>query len=248
MPALRLPARRLPAAALTLCVSTSALAACASSVAGNGTGAGPRNGVLTSPAASTSAGSASKAPSSATSSKPSSSAASSSTSANTHPVPSAPLRTVTARGSNGTTYVVKIWAENSTTDCAAHAYGAVVNFLKHHPCYGLRQVLATTTVDGKEVGFAQRSIGFRGGERSSYRAAGQFRELVTRSGTGNVNDLMREGYRLPSGPTSVPFPNAFSALGQDNGVTVVEAWYVHGPTPDNDPPLVRMAQDIFLQV
>ena len=33
------------------------------------------------------------------------------------------------------------------------------------------------------------------------------------------------GLALPSGPTSVPFPNAFSVLGQDSGVTIVEAWY-----------------------
>jgi hypothetical protein len=148
----------------------------------------------------------------------------------------------------GGTYVVKLWAETEVRDCAAHAYGAVVRFLRKHPCYGMRQVLATTTVDGRPVGFAQRSIGFRGGMNKSYAAAGKFRELVTQSGTGNLDDLMREGYRLPSGPSSVPFPNAFSALGQDNSVTVVEAWYLDGPTPDNDPPLVKMAQDIFLRV
>jgi hypothetical protein len=70
---------------------------------------------------------------------------------------------------------------------------------------------------------------------------------VSRNGTGNLNDLMREGYRLPNGPTSVPFPNAFSALAQDNNVTVVEAWYLNGATRDNDPPLEQMAQDIYLQ-
>jgi len=85
------------------------------------------------------------------------------------------------------------------------------------------------------------------GDRA-YRTAGAFRSLVTRSGTGNLNDLLREGYRLPSGPTSVPFPNAFDAQSQDAGVTVVEAWYLDGHTPDNDPPLVHMAQDLFLQV
>jgi hypothetical protein len=155
---------------------------------------------------------------------------------------------VTAHGSNGTSYVIKIWADKKVTNCAAHAYGAaVVKFLRRHPCFDMRQVLATTTVDGRAVGFASRAIGFRGGMKKSYRAAGKFRNLVTRSGTGNLNDLMREGYRLPSGPSAVPFPNAFSALGQDNSVTVVEAWYLKGPTPDNDPPLVRMAEDIFLQ-
>ncbi len=156
---------------------------------------------------------------------------------------------MTAHAPDGTSYIVEIWADKQVSECAAHAYGApVISFLRRHPCDGMRQVLATTTVDGKAVGFAQRTIGFRGGMNRSYRAAGQFRELVSRSGTGNLNDLMREGYRLPSGPSTVPFPNAFSALGQDNSVTIVEAWYLHGRTPDNDPPLVRMAQDIFLQV
>jgi hypothetical protein len=102
-------------------------------------------------------------------------------------------------------------------------------------------------VNGKDVGFAQRSIGFMGGTPASYKTSGNFLKLVSKDGTGNLNDLMREGYRLPSGPKSVPFPNAFSALGQDNNVTIVEAWYLKGATPDNDPALEKMAQDIFLQ-
>jgi hypothetical protein len=229
------PVRFLFAASLAACVLSTA--ACASEVAGSGTGAGPRSGAVLPSSASasglpsgSSAAGSSAAPSASAGSSARSSAGSSSA-PGTHPVPSTPLRTVTAHAPNGTSYVVKIWAENEVTDCAAHAYGApVISFLRQHPCFGMRQVLATTTVDGKPVGFAQRSIGFRGGMNRSYRAAGQFRELVSRSGTGNLNDLLREGYRLPSGPSAVPFPNAFSALGQDNSVTIVEAWYLNGPT------------------
>jgi hypothetical protein len=157
------------------------------------------------------------------------------------------VRTVRVSGHHGD-YVVQVWAETEVRDCAAHAYGAVVAYLRKHPCNGMQQLLATTTVNGKPVGLASRSIGFRGTGGSAYRVAGGFRSLVTKSGTGNLNDLLREGYRLPSGPTSVPFPNAFDAQSQDAGVTVVEAWYLNGHTPDNDPPLVHMAQDLFLQV
>ncbi len=140
-----------------------------------------------------------------------------------------------------------MWAEQTSTDCAAHAYGQVAGFLAAHPCFGISQVLATTAIDGRAVGFAQNGVGFKGDLQVSYRAARDFGALITRDGTGNLDDLFREGYRLPAGPDHVPSPDAFKALGQDNGVTVVDAWYLDGPTPDNDPPLVKMAEDIFLQ-
>jgi hypothetical protein len=238
-------------AAVTACLSLG-VCACATQVAGKGTGAGSHNGppVASTPALSASASAtASSAPAPSTSAPSSAVASTSSSAAAPHPVPSQPLRTVTARGGNGSTYVVKLWAEVELKDCAANAYGApVIAFLRQHPCAGIRSVLATTAVNGRAVGFAQRSIGFRGAGDSSYRTAGRFRALVSRSGTGNLDDLMRAGYRLPSGPTQVPFPNAFNAQGQDNGVSIVEAWYLSGPTADNDPALERMEQDIFLQV
>jgi hypothetical protein len=167
----------------------------------------------------------------------------------THPVPSAPLRTDTAQGQNGTTYRVDLWAEVNTPTCADHAYGApMIAFLRAHQCVGLTRKLATTTVSGRGVGLAISDLGFRDPDPASYRSAGQFVTLVSKDGTGNLDDLLREGYRLPSGPTRVPSPDAFSALGQDNGVEVVDAWYLSGPTPDNDPALVQLAQSIFLQL
>jgi hypothetical protein len=157
------------------------------------------------------------------------------------------VRTVRVNGQHGD-YVVKVWAEAQVHDCGAHAYGAVVAYLRRHPCTGMGQLLATTTVNGRPVGLASRTISFSGTGDGAYRTADAFRSLVTKSGTGNLNDLLREGYRLPSGPTSVPFPNAFDAQSHNAGVTVVEAWYLDGHTPDNDPPLIHMAQDLFLQV
>jgi hypothetical protein len=164
------------------------------------------------------------------------------------PAPSSPVRTATVPAGS-TTYLVKIWTETTNADCAAHAYGApVISYLQAHPCSGVTRLLATTTVNGKSVGFAQSAIGFKGTAPDVYTTAGRFRSLVTQEGTGNLNDLLREGRRLPSGPTAVPSPDAFSALGQDAGVTIVDAWYLDQPTPDNDPALVKMAHDIFLQI
>jgi hypothetical protein len=165
-----------------------------------------------------------------------------------HPAPSAPLRTATVRAGGGTTYVIKIWADVRNATCFDHAYGPpVVTFLTQHPCQGLQRVLGTTTVNGRPVAFAEAALGFNGPPSDPYKYASEFSTLVRKDGTGNVNDLLREGYRLPDGPTSVPYPDAFNCVGQDQGVTVWDAWYLDGPTPNNDKALVRMTTDIFLQ-
>jgi hypothetical protein len=164
------------------------------------------------------------------------------------PAPETPVKTIQVHGTAGT-FTVQVWARQTGKDCAEHAYGSpVIKYLGAHPCASMTRLLATTTVGGRAVGFAQESVTFAGGYPQMYTYAGKFRALVTKDGTGNINDLMREGYRLPSGPASVPYPNAFNAQFQDAVTTVVEAWYLDGSTPDNDPALVQMEQDCFLQV
>ncbi len=166
----------------------------------------------------------------------------------THPVPADPLRTATVNASSGRKYVVKIWADVKDDTCFDHAYGTqMITFLTEHPCSGLERILATTTVGGRDVGFAESSTGFPGTPKDPYKYAGEFSRLELADGTGSIKDLLMEGYRLPSGPTSVPASEAFNVLGQDNGVTVWDAWYLDGATPAGDKALIRMTQDLFLQ-
>lgn len=163
------------------------------------------------------------------------------------PAPSKPIRVATVTAADAT-YTVEVWAQAQDKDCAAHAYGQpVIHYLLSHSCLGVNRLLATTTVNGRPAGIAQSTVAFGGAQPTSYRAAGDFRALVSQDGTGNINDLMREGRRLPAGPDAVPSPDAFAALAQDNGVVIVESWYLDGPTPDNDPALVKMAQETILQ-
>lgn len=164
-------------------------------------------------------------------------------------MPGHPVRTATIVGASGRTYVINVWAVSRVTVCWRHAYGApVIAYLKQHHCRAVTRLLATTRVGGRDVGFAQSAVVFAGATaEQAYSAAGNFRTLVSKDGTGNLNDLFREHYRLPAGPSSVPSPDAFDAEAQDNGVTVVDAWYLAGRTPVNDPALVRMAKDIYLQ-
>lgn len=163
----------------------------------------------------------------------------------TRPVPTSPVRTVTVDGEHDS-YVIQVWAQVNNDSCYDHAYGQpVITYLTTYPCRGLTRVLASTVVDGRDVGVAQSSFSFSGAPPTVYKTAGNFRKLVDQDGTGNLRDLFREGYRMPDGPTSVPAPDAFSALSQDSAVTVVDAWYLDGPTPANDPKLERMAKDLF---
>ena len=165
-----------------------------------------------------------------------------------HGVPSAPIRTVTVHAADRRTYVVEIWADVTDDTCFDHAHGdPVVTFLTKHPCTGLRRYLGTTTVGGRRVGFALSSTGFDGPPSNPYEWAGQFTKLEEQDGTGSIDDLLSDGYRLPEGPTSIPADEAFNVVGQDEGVTVWDAWYLDGPTPDNAKALIKMTQDLFLQ-
>jgi hypothetical protein len=219
------------------------LAACSSTTNGSGQDAASRAPVTHdfSTAASGSVSASSAAP--VTSGAPASAPAS-----DIHPAPAAPLHTVSVSGTSGTTFQVKIWQERDDKTCFDHAYGTpMVTFLTEHPCRGLHRVLATTTVNGRPVALAESSTGFNGaGPNDPYKYTAQFKALEEADDTGSINDLLREGYRLPSGPSSVPSSEVFNVLGQDNGVVIYDVWYEDGPTSAKDPALIQLTEDVFL--
>jgi hypothetical protein len=157
------------------------------------------------------------------------------------------LKVITVRAAHHRTYVLKVWAKVHTPFCAPHAHGQVRHFLARHSCTGLTRYLVTTKVEGRRVGFAQSTVGFKGKNvQQTYKITGEFRQLITKDGTGNFNSLFSSGYHTPAGPQYIPSPDAFKALSQDSVVTSVDAWYLHGRTPSNAAPLIRMAKDIYL--
>jgi hypothetical protein len=167
--------------------------------------------------------------------------------ADAHPVPNKPLKTITVHSGNHK-YVLKVWAKQKSKNCRAHAYGQPLrHFLANHRCSHLVRYLVTTKVNGHGVGFAQSAVEIPGTKKDPYGNAGKFKKLVDKNGTGNFDSLFTDGYHTPKGPQSVPDPDAFHSDSQDVGVTIVDAWYLHGSTPQNAKPLVQMIKRIYLQ-
>lgn len=144
--------------------------------------------------------------------------------------------------------MIEVWVDVASSTCADHAHGSeVIKYLRAHPCTGLDRVLATTTVDGRSVGFAAASLGFAGKAPASDKLATAFAALLRRNRPDNLTDLLHEGHRLPSGPTALPGTDAFAALAQGSDVSALDAWYLDGPTTNDDPALVAMAEDVYGQ-
>lgn len=233
----------------TTCALVALVAACSSTTNGSGSvrSRGPATSEFPSNVASQPVGSTGTA---TVSGQPPAPATSATPRSSIHPAPATPIRTVAVQSPDGkVNYVVKVWADVQNPTCYDHAYGKpIITFLTEHPCHGMHRLLATTTVDGRAVGFAETATSFAGTASDPYAYSSKFARLEKQDGTGSINDLLREGYRLASGPSQIPRHEAFNVLSQDNGVTVWDAWYLEGTTPDNAKPLMKMTTDLFLQV
>lgn len=232
-----------------LAAASLAAAACGSSTAGSGSISGASTG------ASGGSSSGTDFPSTPPSGPPSGTDAPATGTPSTATNPSAtgsgvphgtPITTKTVHTPDGP-YVVQIWAQVNNPSCAGHAYGkAVIAFLKKHPCQRLRRILASTTVDGRPVAIAESATSFGASGGDPYQITGEFTQLEQRDGTGSINDLMREGHRIPGGPSSIPRQEVFKVLSQDNVATIWDVWYLDGPTDPDDLALMKLVDGVFL--
>ena len=124
---------------------------------------------------------------------------------------------------DGRTFV----AEQVQTDptCLGNAYGAVADFFADTDCAGLARALYSTDVGGRPVvvSVSVADMGDTAGARA-------LQALADRNGSGNVNDLLREGVRYPGGPDQLSGAQYASAV-SGSTVTIVEtAWAGPGST------------------
>ncbi len=147
--------------------------------------------------------------------------------------------TTTAPSSTATGAVPAGWqlrAADDQTNCAAHAYGRVQVYFAQTPCSALHRSLFSTTSDGRDVVVAASTVTF-----ASSAQAAEYLRLVTSDGTGNVNDLLREGSRYPGSPSKLP-TSAFASRQDGTRVLVAEAGYADGPSSFADAALQAAAR------
>jgi len=126
-----------------------------------------------------------------------------------------PGDTADVQGQSYTAQVVDL-----VDSCQDHAYGRVAEFLTATNCTGLSRALWTTQVDGKPVVVSVSRV-----QMPDTAAARELQAVADTTGTGNVNDLLREGKGYAGGPQELAGAEYASAV-SGPVVTIVESSWV----------------------
>jgi hypothetical protein len=127
-------------------------------------------------------------------------------------------------------------ADDDQSNCTAHSYGQVQIFFARTPCSSVHRSLLSTERNGRSIVVATSTVTF-----SSAAQATSYLRLVTSDGTGNINDLLREGTRYPGSPSKLP-GTAFASRQDGSRVLVAEAGFVQGRSDYRDPTLQATAR------
>jgi Ca-activated chloride channel homolog len=165
-----------------------------------------------------------------------------------------PLRVVDVQLlANGGVVPMTLWATDDVSDCAAHSHGTLVEYFRQHPCRGASRYLWTFSHNGRTLVLSVASIVAAVGPLNTgnggdiYKWAQEFIRLENASGTGSINDLLTDGHAVGGIASRIPSDEVFDVTGQDNGVTVFDAWYLTGSTDPNDQQLTDFLNgEVFL--
>jgi len=138
-------------------------------------------------------------------------------------------------------YAVKL--SDVIIDCAKHARGRVKISFGTRPCVKATRSLATGQISGRPALFVVSRI-----QMTSAEAAASIKQVLDGSGTGNLNDLLREGKTFPGGPQKMP-TSGYTSVQTGTVVTVVEAGFIDGgPSSSSDAALRASAAQVAATV
>ncbi|MEU4803384.1 hypothetical protein [Actinosynnema sp. NPDC023587] len=158
------------------------------------------------------------------------------------PVSPPPTTTATAAGEFTFARSPDVPEALKDSQCASHAYGETKTFLTSTPCQQLtRGLFTTTTPDGQTVYTSVSVVRMK-----TLADATQLKELTSRDGTGNVNDLVKDGAVQVPGLRSLG-TGGFAARQQDRDVIIIESDTVrHGADEAAHIALMKkVSQDAF---
>lgn len=109
-------------------------------------------------------------------------------------------------------------AEHRDADCGKRAYGAVAEFLAKSSCQQVvRSLHTTSTADGTKVVVSVAVV-----RMADSKDAVELNRLASRDKTGNIADLLRDGYTVPDGPRKLTGAGYASRV-SGSVVTIVES-------------------------
>ena len=130
-------------------------------------------------------------------------------------------------------YVVKV--KDVITDCASHSHGKTKTSFQSHNCVTATRSLATGLVSGRSVLYVTSRI-----QMASPEEAASLKQVLDASGTGNLNDLLREGKTFDGAPRVMP-RSGYASVQKDTVVVVAEAGFIDGGTSSSTNPALRAA-------
>jgi hypothetical protein len=113
-----------------------------------------------------------------------------------------------------------VQAVQADETCAGHAYGDTADFFADVDCTALSRALYSTQLDGAPVVVSVVRV-----QMADTGVARDLQALTDRNGSGNVNDLLREGVRYTGSPSELSGAEYASAV-SGTAVTIVESAWV----------------------
>jgi hypothetical protein len=133
-------------------------------------------------------------------------------------------------------YAVKV--TDVVTDCASHSHGRTRSSFETQNCVKARRSLATGQVSGRPTLFVASRI-----EMTTVEAAASVKQVLDSTGTGNLNDLLREGRTFPGAPKAMPV-SGYASVQSGTVILVAEAGFIDGPSSNANPALRAAAAQV----
>jgi hypothetical protein len=133
-------------------------------------------------------------------------------------------------------YAVKV--TDVITDCASHSHGRTKSSFETRNCVKATRSLATGTVSGHSTLFVTSRI-----QMNTVEAAASVKQVLDSTGTGNLNDLLREGRTFPGAPTAMP-DSGYASVQSGTVILVAEAGFVDAPSSNTNPALRAAAAQV----